>query len=97
MTTKPKEKLVIQTLVTLPESATPPSQALQRLSIEATPLQSSRLNPITSKEGKVTSFVDVNMVEVIELPKFDYATITIEKMGILQEALEKKKYKKLIR
>ena len=39
MTTKPKEKLAIQTLVTLPKIATPPSQALHRPSIEAIPLQ----------------------------------------------------------
>lgn len=32
----------------------------------------------------------MNFDEVIELPKFDFATITIEQMSILQDALAKK-------
>ena len=40
MTTKLEEQLAIQTLVTLPQTTTPPSQALHRPSIEAIPLQS---------------------------------------------------------
>ena len=38
LTTKPEEKLAIQTLVTFPATTTPPSQALHRPSVEATPL-----------------------------------------------------------
>ena len=83
LTTKLKEKLEIQTLVTLLGTTPPPSQALHRSSIEAIPLQSSRPSPSTSKADKVTSIGDVSLDEVIELSKFDFATITIEKMTIL--------------
>ena len=97
MKTKPKEKIAIQTLVTLPKSTTSPSLALQTLSIEAAPLQSSRPSPNTFKGAEVASFVDVNLYEVIEFPKFDYANITIKQTGILQEALAKKKHEELLR
>lgn len=39
ITTKLEEKIAIKTLVTLPETDTPPSQALHRSSIEVIPLQ----------------------------------------------------------
>ena len=97
MTTKPKEQLTIQTLITLPEFSTPPREALHRKSIEAIPLQSSSMSPSTSKVDEVTSFGDVNLAKVIELPKFDLATITIEQMSILQDALAKKKNQELLR
>ena len=41
------------------------------------------MNPSTFKEVEVTSFFDVNLGEVIELPKFDFTTITIENMRTL--------------
>lgn len=97
LTKKLEEQLAIQTLVTLPGTATPPIQALHRPSIEAIPLQSSRPSPRTSKVDEVTSFVDVNLDEVIQLPKFDFATITIEQMRILQDPLAKKKKHELLR
>ena len=78
MTTKPEEQLAIQTLVTLPKISTHPSQSLHRLSIEVIPLKSSWLSPRTSKVDEITSFVNVSLDEVIELPKFDYETITTE-------------------
>ena len=97
MTTKPKEQLVIQTLVTFPGTATLPSQALHWSSIEVIPLQSSRLSPSTSKVNEVTSFGDVNLDEVIEFPKFYFATITIEQMSILKDSLAKKKSQEILR
>ena len=78
MTTKLEEQLAIQTLVTLLETTTPPSQALHRLSVEATPLQSSSPSPSTSKADEITSFCDVNLDEVIAFPKFNLEIITIE-------------------
>ena len=42
LTIQPKEKLEIQTLVSLLANATPSSQELQRPSVEPTPLHSSR-------------------------------------------------------
>lgn len=92
LTTKPKDQLTIQTLVTFLRTATP-SQALHILSVEATPLQPSQLSPTTSKVDKVTSFGDVNQDEVIVLTKFDLATITIEQISILQDAFAKKSCK----
>lgn len=79
LTTKHEEILAIQILVTFLESATPLSQSLHRSSIEAIPLHSSKLNPIIiSKLDEVTSCGNANLDVVIELPKFDLATITIE-------------------
>ena len=85
-------------MVILPISASPiPSQTLQKKSVDATPLKSSRPSPNTSRIGEGTSYGDVKLDEVIELPKFDLATITIEEMSILQEALAKKKNQELLR
>lgn len=64
MTTNPEEQLAIQILVTFPANATPPSQALHKLNVEATPLQSSRPSPSTSKVDEVTLFGDVKLDEV---------------------------------
>ena len=97
LTTKPEEQLAIQTLVTLPTTSTTPSQALHKKSVEATPLQSSRPSLSTSKVDDVTSFGHVNLDELIVLPKFDLATITIEQMSILQDALARKKHQELIK
>lgn len=81
---KLEEVIAIQTLVTLPYTTTPtPSQALHRLSTEATSLQASRPSPSTSKVDEVTSYGEIKLDEVIELPKYDLTTITIEKMNIL--------------
>lgn len=60
------------------ELGTPSNQALQRLSIDATPFQFSRLNPSSSKVEDVTTYDDVSLDEEIILPKFDLETITIE-------------------
>ena len=97
MTTNPKEKLVIQILVTFPTTTTPPSQELHKLTREATPLQKLWPSPNTSKVDEVTSFSDVNLDEVIVLPKFELAKITIEQMIILQNALARKKHQQLLR
>lgn len=88
----------MQTLVTLPDTTTPiPIQALHRLSVEATPLHPSRPSPSTSQVDEVTSYGDINLDELIELQKFDLASITIEKMSIVQDALARKKYQELLR
>ena len=98
LTMKLEEQIAIYTLVTLPVSTSPiPSQTLHRPSVDATQLQSSRPSSNTSKVGEGTSYGDVNLDEVIELPKFDLATITIEEMSILQEALARKKHQELLK
>lgn len=79
LTMKLEEQIEIQTLVTLLIFASPiPIQTLHRLSVDATPFQSSRPSPNTYKVGEGTYYGDVNLDKVIELPKFDLATITIE-------------------
>ena len=45
----------------------------------------------------MTSYGDINLDEVIELPKYDLTKITIEKMSILQDALARKKHQELLR
>ena len=86
-----KEQVVIQALVTLPESNTPSSHTLQKPSIDETPLQISMPSLSSSKAEEVIQYGDVRLDEEIILPKYDYATITIELMGILQEGLARKK------
>lgn len=97
LTPKPKELEAIQALVTLPELGTPSSQTLHKLSTNATPLQFLVSSPISSKEQEVITYGDVSLDEEIVLPKFDYATIIIQKVGVLQEALAKKKHQELLR
>ena len=50
------------------------------------------LSPSSSKVEEVITYEDVSLDEEIVLPKYDYAIMTIEKMGILQESLARKKH-----
>ena len=85
-------------MVTLPKTTTPtPSRMLHRLSTEATPLQESRPSPSTSKVDNVTSYGNINLNEVIVLPKYDLTTFTIEEMSILQDSLARKKQQELLK
>lgn len=97
LTPKMKELAAIQALIPLPESGTPSSQTLQRLSIDAKPFQFSMLSPSSSKGEEVITYGDVSLDEEIIFPKFDLVVITIKKMGILQEALARKKHQDLLR
>ena len=96
MTHKLKELVAIRALVTLPESRTPSSKTLQRSSTDATPLQFSVPSPRSSKAEGIITYGDVSLDEEIIFPKFDLAAITIKKMGILQEALARKKHQELL-
>ena len=80
----------------MPKIDTPLNQDLHRLSVEATPLQSSRPSPSTSKVDEVTSFGDVNLDEVILFPKVDLLKINVEHVRILQDALIKNKHRELL-
>ena len=69
----------MQTLVTLPVSMTlTSSQVLHRPSTQATLLKIYRPSAETSRSSKEISYGDVSLDEVIEIPKFDLTTITIE-------------------
>lgn len=87
---KVKEQEAIQALVTLPISGTSPTKVLQKLSMEAIPLQISAPGSSSSKFDKVTHYCDITLDEEIVIPKFDYDTMTIYQISILQQALEKK-------
>ena len=63
MTPKLKELEAIQALVTLLESRTPSNQTLQRLRIDATPLQFSVLSPSSSKAEEVITYGYVSLDE----------------------------------
>lgn len=79
-TTNLEEHIAIQKLVTLLVSTIHiPIQTLYRPSIDATPLQSSRPSPNTSKIGEGISYGDANLNEVIKLPKFYFQQSPLKK------------------
>ncbi len=71
-------------MVTLPTSGTPPTQVLQKPSMETIPLQISVPSPSSSKVEKVIHYGDISLDEEIIVPKYDYDTMTLEQIGILQ-------------
>ncbi len=87
----------LMTKTNLAKFGTPSTYTLQKSSTDARPFQFSVLNPSSSKVEEVITYQDVSLDEDILLPKFDYATMTIEKIGILQEALARKKHQELLR
>ena len=48
-------------------------------------------SPNSSMVEKVIHYGDINLDEEIFIPKYDYDTMILEKIGILQQALERKK------
>ena len=53
-------------------------------------------SPSSSKGAKVIHYGDINLDEEIVIPKYDYDTMTLEQIGILQQALEKKKHQEML-
>ena len=43
------------------------------------------------------NYGDINLDEYIFIPKYDYDTLTLEQIGILQQALERKKHQEMLR
>ena len=60
-------------------------------------MQISLLGFSSSKVEKVIHYGDITLDEEIVIPKYDYDTMTIEKIGILQQALEKKKHQEKLK
>ena len=87
----------IQALVALPISHTPSTQTLQKLNTDATPLQISVPSPNSSKVDKAIHYGDISLDEEIFIPKYDYDTMTLEQIGILQQALGRKKHQEMLR
>ena len=77
-------------MVNLPTNGTP-TRVLQNSSTDAIPLQISTPGSSSKKVAKVIHYGDAFLDEEIVIPQFDYATMTLEDIGIMQEALEKKK------
>ena len=65
--------------------------------MEAIPLQILVLSPISSKIDKVIHYGDISLDEEIFIPKYDYDTMTLEQIDILQQAIEKKKHQEMLR
>ena len=51
----------------------------------------------SSKVEKVIYYGDITLDEEILIPKFDYDTMTLDQIGILQQALERKKHQEMLR
>ena len=60
-------------------------------------LQISPLGSSSSKLDKVIHYGDITLDEDIIIPKYDYDTMTIKEIGILQQALEKKNHQEVLR
>ena len=67
------------------------------MSTNAIPLQISVPCSSSSKIEKIIHDGNITLDEEILIPKYDYDTMTREKIGILQQALEKKKHQEMLR
>ena len=63
----------------------------QNLSTEAIPLQISAQGLNSTKVARVLHYGDPTLDEEIVIPKYDYATMNIDQINKVQEALERKK------
>ena len=88
-TPKEKEQEAIQTLINFPTIGTP-TGTTQYLSTEAVPLQISAPGLSSTKVARVLHYEEPTLDEEIVIPKYDYATMNIDQINEVQEALEKK-------
>ena len=89
-TSKEEEQQVVQALANLPLANTP-TKSLQEPSTAAVPLQISTPGSGTSKVAKVTHYGDTFLDEEIVIPHFDFATMNLEDINLMQDSLERKK------
>ena len=80
----PKEKVqeAIQTLLNLPTTRTP-TRILYKPSTDTMPLQIFAPGSSSAKVARVLHYGDPTLDEEIVIPKYDYATITLEKINIM--------------
>ena len=64
---------------------------LQKLSIDAMPLQISTLGLSSTSVARVLHHGEPTLDEDILIPKYYYDNITLDKINLMQEALERKK------
>ena len=86
----------MQALVNLP-SADTPTKILHELSTVVVLLQMSTPGSSASKVAKVIHYGDAFLDEEIVIPHFDFATMTLEDINLMQAALEKKKQQEILR
>ena len=65
--------------------------------MKAIPLQISVPGSSSSKVEKVIHYGDIILDEEIVIPKFDYDTMTLDQIGILQQAIKRKKNQEMLR
>ena len=61
------------------------------------PLQISAPSSSSTKVVRVLHYGDPTLDEEIVIPKYEYATMNLEQINIMQEALERKKKKEIIK
>ena len=92
---KEKEQQVIQVLANLPRSGTPTETQQQLRS--TVPLQVSRPSSSSTRVARVLHYGDPTLDEEIVIPRYDYATMTIDQINEVQEALERKNKQEVLR
>ena len=80
----------MQTLVNLPSVSTL-TKILHELSTIAVPLQMSTLGSSASKFAKVIHYKDTFLDEEIVITQFNFATMTLEDIKLMQATLGRKK------
>ena len=80
----------MQTLVSLPTTGTP-TKTIQESSTIATPLYISTLGSSASCVAKVIHYGDTFLDEEIVIPQFNFVTMTLDDINMMQVALESKK------
>ena len=80
----------------LPSIGTPP-KILQDPSTTAMPLQITRPSSSASRVAKVIHYGDIFLDEEIVISQFDFATMTLDDINMMQAALERKKQQEILR
>ena len=91
---KEKEQQVIQILANFPKIGTP-TETQQQPSSEV-PLQISRPSLSSTRVARILHYEDPTLDDEIVIPRYDYATMTIDQINEVQEALEKKKKQEVL-
>ena len=86
----------MQALVNLPSASTA-TKIFQEWSTIVVPLQISTLGSDSSKVAKVIHYGDAFLDEEIEIPQFDFATMSLEDINFMQATLERKKQQEILR
>ena len=86
----------MQTLVNLPLANTPP-KIPQEPSTVAVPLQMATPRSSASKVAKVIHYGDTFLDEEIVISQFNFATMTLDDINMMQTALERKKQQEILK